>query len=197
MKHILIFGALLLWAPLFAQEEETIFKKATVHGGFGGPIFEVTSMNDQTGMMFGGGGGVIVNDFFIGGFGQGGSFGDYAINNRLYPISMGFGGLWLGYVKPTWKAVHLYMSLKIAGGGVSIAEDDDFEDSIYDEAVFVAQPEVGLEVNFLKWFRVAVACNYRIVSGVQSNNLAGLSNSDFNAMGGTLTLRFGHFYRED
>lgn len=196
MKHILIFGALLLSSSLFSQEEKVLFDRATVHGGFGGPTFELTSMNGQTGMMFGGGGGVILGDFFIGGFGQGGSFGEHQVGNFLYPISMGYGGLWLGYVTPTWKAAHLYSSVKIAGGGVTLSQDDDFDHSIYDEAVFVAQPEIGLEVNLIKWFRVAFTANYRFVSGIQSNNLAGLTNSDFNSVGGTVTLRFGHFYRD-
>jgi hypothetical protein len=108
---------------------------------------------------------------------------------------MGFGGLWLGYVTPTWKTAHLFSSVKIAGGGIAITENRDSGDSIYDEAVFVAQPEIGLEVNLLKWFRIAFTANYRFVSGVQSGNLAGLTNSDFNSVGGTLTFRFGHFYR--
>lgn len=196
MKHALIFFALLYSASLFSQEEEVIFDKARVQGGFGGPTIELTWMNGQSGVMAGGGGGVILNNFFFGGFGQGSSYAEHVINNREYPINFGFGGLWLGYVVPSPKAIHFFSSVKIAGGGVSITEGrEDHGNTLYDEAVFVLQPEAGVEVNLFKWFRIALTGNYRIVSGIQAENLAGLSNSDFNSGGMTLTLRFGKFLR--
>jgi hypothetical protein len=198
MKHALIFFALLCSMQLFSQEEEVVFDKVTVHGGFGGPLVEMTWMNGQSGVMAGGGGGVILNSFFFGGFGQGGSFAEQVINNREYPINFGFGGLWVGYVVPSPKAIHFFSSVKIAGGGVSITEGrDDHGNTLYDDAVFVLQPEAGVEVNLFKWFRIALTGNYRIVSGIQSDNFSGLSNSDFNAGGMTLTLRFGKFLRDE
>ncbi|HRI61068.1 MAG TPA: hypothetical protein PK228_15120 [Saprospiraceae bacterium] len=195
MKYFLIFWMFLAVIPLNAQKEEVVFDKATVHGGFGGPFFELTSMDGQTGVLAGGSGGVIVNNFFFGGFGQGGSFAEHTIAGHLYPIDMGFGGFWMGYVTPTYKAIHFYSSLKIAGGGVSLSFDDNNDNALYDEAIFVVQPEAGIELNLIKWFRIALTGNYRIVSGIQTDQLAGLSNSDFNAAGMTLTLRFGKFYR--
>lgn len=197
MKHILVLLVLLCSMPLFSQEEEVIFDKARVQGGFGGPTIEWTWMNGQSGVMAGGGGGVILNNFFFGGFGQGGSYAEQVINDRQYPINFGFGGLWLGYVVPSPKAIHFFSSLKIAGGGISITEGrEDHGDTLFDEAVFVMQPEAGVEVNMFKWFRIALTANYRIVSGIQPEHLAGLSNSDFNAAGMTLTLRFGKFLRD-
>ena len=196
MKHTLIFFAILFSTALLAQEEQVVFSKASVYGGFGGPLIELTSMNGQTGVMGGGGGGVIVNDFFFGGFGQGGNFAEHVIDNRRYPINFGYGGLWVGYVTPTHKAIHFFSSIKIAGGGISISENrDNNNNSLYEEAVFVAQPEAGVEVNLWKWFRVALTGDYRIVCGIKGNELGGLHNSDFNALGMTLTLRFGKFYR--
>ena len=195
MKHLLFALFFLRSMQLAAQEEEVVFDKVTVHGGFGGPTFELTSVADQTGVMFGGGGGVIVDDFFFGGFGQGSSFAEHAIAGRLYPMDFGFGGLWVGYVKPAHKAVHLFTSVKIAGGGISLI-DGSQDNSLYEEAVFVLQPEAGVELNLWKWFRIALTANYRIVSGVEPENLAGLHNSDFSAGGMTLTLRFGKFYRD-
>ncbi|MBV6441121.1 MAG: hypothetical protein DYG98_26125 [Haliscomenobacteraceae bacterium CHB4] len=198
MRHLLFAFLILFFSPLRAQEEEVVFDKAVVHGGFGGPLIELSGMADQSGVMVGGGGGVIVNDFFFGGFGQGGSFAEHAIVGQLYPINFGYGGLWVGYVKPTHKALHFFSGVKIAGGSISIAESrDDFEDSLFDETVFVLQPEVGVEVNLWKWFRIALTGNLRVVSGIQPHNLAGLKNSDFNSGGMALTLRFGKFYRNE
>ncbi len=198
MKKLILPIAILFSLHLHGQEEETVFNKTRVHGGFGAPIVEYTSMDDQAGVLVGGGGAIIIDDFFFGGFGQGGSFAEHVVGGREYPLNFGYGGLWLGYVKPTVKAIHFFSSVKIAGGSISISEDrDDFEDTLYDETVFVVQPEAGVELNLFKWFRIALTGNYRIVSGIQSKNLGGLSNKDFNSGGMTLTLRFGKFYREN
>lgn len=195
MNKLLAFFIMLLSAPLIAQEE-VIFDKVTVHGGFGGLIIEMTSMDDQSGVMVGGGGGIIINSFFLGGFGQGGSFAEHIVDGQEYPINFGYGGLWLGYVVPSQKAIHFFSSLKIAGGGISLTEDrSDNANALFNETVFVAQPEAGIEVNMFKWFRIALTGNYRVVSGIQPKKLAGLNNRDFNAGGMALTLRFGKFYR--
>jgi hypothetical protein len=196
MKHLLVASLLLASLTLSAQEEEVVFDHVTVHGGFGGPIIELTNINGKTGVMGGGGGGVIVNDFFFGGFGQGGGFGEQMIDGRLYPIDLGYGGLWMGYVKPTYKAFHFYSSLKIAGGEVNLTDPFNNGVTVYDETVFVVQPEAGIELNLISWFRIALTANYRIVSGIDSQSLWNLSNSDFTAGGMALTLRFGKFYRD-
>lgn len=196
MKQTLMFFTFLSAIPLFAQEEEVVFDKVTVHGGFGGPIVELTSMNDQTGAMAGGGGGVIVDKFFLGGFGQGSTYAEHIIDDRLYPINFGFGGGWFGFVTPTQKAIHFYSSLKIAGGEITLTDKrGEGATTLNRETVFVVQPEAGVELNLFKWFRIALAGNYRLVSGIQAENLAGLRNHDFNSGGMTLTLRFGKFYR--
>lgn len=193
-KTLFLFA--FLFPALLKGQEEVIFDHVIVHGGFGGPFIEMTSMDDQSGVMVGGGGGVILNSFFIGGFGQGGSFAEHATDTRLYPINFGYGGLWIGFVTPSHKAFHFYSSLKIAGGGISLTEGrGDNANTVYDEAVFVVQPEVGVEVNMFRWFRIALTGNYRVVSGIQPGDLAGLDNRDFNAGGMALTFRFGKFYR--
>lgn len=196
MKYALLFWFFLLSFALFAQDEEVLFNKVIVQGGFGGPIFELTNIDNQTGMMFGGGGGVILNDFFIGGFGQGGSFAEHTVDSRLYPLNMGYGGLWLGYVRPTWKAVHLFADLKVAGGSISLSQSRDDEASeVFDDNIFVVQPGAGAEVNVFGWFRVALTAHYRLVSGISNGHTFGLGNADFNAPAMALTLRFGGFYR--
>lgn len=198
MKYLLVLWLALLSIPLLAQkEDEVIFNRVSVQGGFGGPIFELTNMDNQTGGLFGGGGGIILNDFFFGGFGEAGSFADYSVDNQAFPINMAYGGLWVGFVKPTRKILHFYSSLKIAGGGITLSEDRDHLDkSLYDETIFVVQPEAGLEANLFTWCRLALTANYRLVNGIQSRNLAGLRNRDFNAPGAALTLRFGRFSRQ-
>lgn len=197
MKNIIILFALFFAFNANGQEEEVLFGEARVHGGFGSPLVDLTNINGTFGAMAGGGGAVIVGDFFFGGFGQGGSFGDHVVNNRTYPIDMGYGGLWIGYVRPTWKSFHFYSSLRIAGGGITLNENrEDNDEPVFEETVFVLQPEVGIEFNLARWFRIALTGNYRLVAGIQPYNLGDMRNEDFNSFGAGITLRFGRFYKE-
>ncbi len=199
MKNTIFYFLQLIPCLLLAQNEQILFDHVHVHGGFGGPVAELTSVNSQAGMFGGGGGAVILNDFFIGGFGQGGDFADYAgSDGRRYSVDFNFGGVWLGFVKPTVKTVHFYSSLKIGGGGIDLNPDrDEAGFSQFSESVFVIQPEVGVEVNLFRWFRIALTGSYRAVGGIQSKNLDGMTNNDFNAPSMALTFRFGKFYRPE
>lgn len=199
MKKAMLFLLYLIPVLLFAQKEQVLFDRVRVRGGFGAPIAELTSVNNQAGVFAGGGGAVILNDFFIGGFGQGGDFAEHtSANGRLYPVNFSYGGLWLGYVHPTLKVVHFFGSLKIGGGAADINLDrDNTAHPLFSETVFVIQPEAGVEVNLFRWFRLALTGNYRVVSGIQPKNLDGLTSGDFSSAGMALTFRFGKFYRAD
>ena len=69
MKKVL-FTALLsiIGLTAFAQHE-TLFGRARVVGGFGGPIMEWGLGNDLN-TSVGGGGGVVIDNFFLGGYGH-------------------------------------------------------------------------------------------------------------------------------
>ncbi|MCB0529577.1 MAG: hypothetical protein KDC65_13935 [Saprospiraceae bacterium] len=195
MKYI-VFGIIFMFSSSLYAQEEVLFDRVIVHGGFGGPIIELSDLHNQSGVWAGGGGGVIVNDLFFGFFGQGSDFAEHIIDGKEYPLEFAYGGLWLGFVRPTHKVVHFTGGLKIGGGGISIKDNrEDQADPLYKETVFVAQPEVGVELNLFKWFRIALTGGYRFVSGVQQQNLAGLNNRDFNSGTLALTLRFGKFYK--
>ena len=141
----LIFGFILFAGTAFAQQQqETLLKKENLRGGFGGPIFSWSNTNGQTGYGAGGGGGVVFDRLFVGVFGMGETFDNPKIGTTN--LAMGYGGLWLGYTFPSHKLLHLYTSLKIAGGSVGTTdfeEDWDFQDQ-WNDVTFVAVPEAGL-----------------------------------------------------
>lgn len=197
MHTKLIFFPLLFAfsVPLFAQEQETVFRSARLTGGFGGPIFSLSHTNGQTGYGAGGGGGLVFNQVFVGLFGMGETFGPIRYNREQ--LALGYGGLWLGYTVPTNKLAHFYGSVKIAGGSVGTTDwhdDWDFErnDWPYD-AVFVAVPEAGIELNMARWFRISGTAGYRFVGGFEGWENFG--RTDLNAPVFALTLRFGCFQR--
>jgi hypothetical protein len=74
-------------------------------------------------------------------------------------------------------------------GGIDIEIDD--EGFTRNDNIFVVTPEVGVEVNVFRWFKIAGTVGYRAVTGV--NSISGQSNEDFSGMAGTLTFRFGGF----
>jgi hypothetical protein len=203
---LMILGCLSLTAqdtqmePSFKPKpkEQTLFNhsKITRWGGFGAPFFSNVQIGDYRGYASGGGGGVVMNNFFLGFYGQGESYGVFrpsSSNNR--ELSIGHGGLWMGYVVPSHKALHLYSSLKLGGGGIAyydIFDNNNFDFVDVESPLFLAMPEVGLEINVFRWFRLSVSAGYRLMTAFD-DDLPGFSKSDLNRPFGTVTMRFGGF----
>lgn len=173
-------------------QHETLFSNARVVGGFGGPITEWGLGNDLR-TSYGGGGGIVIGGAFIGGYGMGSvNLADILDGNDIDNIELGHGGFWLGYTYQPYKLVHLFFSAKIGWGGVNINTNnfDPFNRSRTDQ-VFVLTPELGLELNVFKWFRIAGAVGYRWVNG--ANGRGQYTNETFSGGVATMTMRFGWF----
>lgn len=179
--------------PQQPPQQETLFKHAHLRGGFGGPIFSWSKTNGQLGYGAGGGGGVVFDRCFVGFFGMGETFDNPLVGNKH--LALGYGGLWLGYTIPSHKLLHLYASVKLAGGtaGTAYFNDEwDWEDQWHD-ITFVAIPEAGLELNIARWMRLSGSVGYRFVEGFDGWENYG--KRDLNAATYNITLRFGKFGR--
>ncbi|HMX41605.1 MAG TPA: hypothetical protein PK971_03975 [Saprospiraceae bacterium] len=189
---LLVFLLALAACPLFAQQpEQTLFRRDRLRGGFGGPIFTCGLSSERNSYGAGGGGGLVFDRVFVGLFGMGDVFDVPKIGRDQF--ALGYGGLWLGYVFPSHKVIHLYTSAKVGGGTVGYTDFDDhwdFEDH-WNDAVLVMTPEAGLELNITRWFRLSGSVGYRWVNGFEGNTL--VSKNDLNAPYTALTLRFGWF----
>ena len=75
MKKYLVLIVLIssfLWASAQNDDFKTIFGNKELRiSGFGGPIMSFTSLDGKFAHMMGGGGGIMIGDFFIGGYGMG------------------------------------------------------------------------------------------------------------------------------
>ncbi len=190
MKKIILSLSFSLLAIALMAQHETLFGNARVVGGFGAPIIEFGIGNDLN-TSIGGGGGVVINNFFLGGYGMGGLDFDRLVDDELTEIEVGHGGFWLGSTFKPHKILHLYGSARIGWGAVSIPVDDpDFEFNDLDK-IFVLTPELGVELNVTKWFRVAASGGYRWVTG--TNEAFGYNDEDFSGAIATLSFRFGWF----
>ena len=101
----------------FGQERmSTLLDGNGTKGAFGSPFLEGSSINGQFSAYIGGGGAVIYDGFFLGGYGIGNSFAETTVDEESYEIKFKQGGLWLGYAVKDYKMVHTYTSLRIGWG---------------------------------------------------------------------------------
>lgn len=178
---------------VFSQDGEykTIFDRTDFKiSGFGGPCMSFTSLDGEFAHMMGGGGGIMLGDFFFGGYGMG-MTNNVNINGN--DLDFGHGGLWFGYSFLANKAIH--PSIHVQTGWGSIEEDIPYTShvlDIIDDKVFVLVPTVEMEFNFTKFFRVSLGASYRTVYGSEESNF-GLKDSDLASPSAFLGFKFGWF----
>lgn len=192
MKRMMILALLGGFSLVLNAQHETLFGNARVVGGFGGPIIEWGLGNDLN-TSVGGGGALVIDNFFIGGYGMGSiDFESLIDDEDIEEIELGHGGFWLGYTLAPHRLIHLYASGRIGWGGVGIdvSPGSSFPRDV--DNIFVLTPELGLELNIAKWFRVAGTVGYRYVDGV-NENLGFYKEDTFNGYLANLTFRFGWF----
>jgi hypothetical protein len=185
-------------AKLKAQENDdfqTVFSGG-IHriSGFGGPIYNYTIVNNKFTLLTGGGGGVLLNDFFIGGYGMGSTTGINYYNKALntnQDLSISYGGLWAGYSHHAKQAIHIAFFLETGWGNIKSPIDlMNNESYTINDRIFVVDPEIELEVNIARFFRISLGVNYRIVGGLDNNSL---SFANASGPGANLMFKFGWF----
>ncbi len=190
MKSWIILAVMMLSIGTMFAQQETLFKHVRVRGAFGGPITEY-SINNDFNTSVGGGGAVVLNNFFIGGYGMASAdFNKLYEDGDLKVLDIGHGGFWLGGTFMSRKLVHVYSSVRLGWGAINIELDDTVPYQDLDK-IFVATPEIGIEMNITTWFHIAGTVGYRATTGVNEN--LGYNNDDFSGMIGAVTLRFGWF----
>jgi hypothetical protein len=193
-KGIPLLAVAVLLSFQLAAQTQTLFDNAEVRGAFGGPFVEVSEINAQTGVSVGGGGALVINNFFVGGYGMGTQFPTVQIEQFQDYIDFGHGGFWLGYTATPYKLLHVYSDVKIGWGKARIKEtrDADDEEAFYTDPFFTVLPQLGIELNVADFFKIGFTGGYRFVTGI--NELpGGLSDDRFSSPIGTITFRFGGF----
>jgi len=190
-----VLACLLLSTPVCAQE--TLISGDVDFGGYGGPFLQLTSINEQFGVLVGGGGGVIIDHTIsIGGAGYG-LANDVTEENapasRPY-LDVGYGGVFIQYIHRSDDLIHFTGGFLIGGGGVgyrrSTSVDGSDVGSQMNDAFFVLEPGVESVLNVTRYFRVAVGGGYRYVAGIET---PGLSNSDIAGPVLKVMFNFGSF----
>jgi hypothetical protein len=189
-KIILLLFGLSVAAALDAQHE-SLFGRSRVVGAFGAPIVEVGFRNNLN-TSIGGGGGLVINNLFLGAYGLGSlDFRELLETGQADRLEIGHGGLWLGFTVNPHSLIHLYGSGRIGWGAVNVSfRDNAFRYREIDK-IFVATPEIGLELNITRWLRASGAIGYRHVQGV--SGASNYTNEDFSGTVATFAVRIGWF----
>jgi len=202
MKKITLLGIILLISfSVWSQDKEyktlVDFDRARLSGQ-GGPFMQFTAVDGDFAHMMGGGGAILVGDFWFGGYGLGLTntvyvdrrepeyANDYATGDKL---SIGHGGFWMGYSLFGDRAIHATISTLIGWGEIGTSDEYNYDTGLSD-GVFVVCPTLELELNLTQFFRLGVGASYNLYSFV---DLPGYSSSDFSAPGGFLSFKFGWF----
>jgi len=194
MKRAILLGFILTVAcTLFAQDREyrTLLDNHELRiSGLGGPFMQFTSVAGEFGHMMGGGGAIMLNDFYFGGYGLGltNAVPDY-VGGHGDRLTLGHGGFWIGYSLFGEKPIHLSISSLIGWGEFGITQYDGY-DPYYRDKIFVVAPTVEVELNLTRYFRIGAGATYNIYSFV---DMEGYSSSDLSSPGGFLSFKFGWF----
>ncbi|MBN1924656.1 MAG: hypothetical protein JW798_02365 [Prolixibacteraceae bacterium] len=173
------------------NEVKTVMNSITIHriSGFGGPTMSYSTINGEFAFLTGGGGGIIINNFFLGGYGEGVS-NSYSIGNEnsLRNFEFGHGGFWLGYELFPKMMIHPVISSRIGWGSIkgSHSKIGDIVDP-----VFVLVPTVSVELNLTRFFKMNLGAEYRRTFNV--NNIPDMNDNDFSSFGVYMNFIFGWF----
>ena len=211
-RATLLLVLLLLSAFAFAQESEpelkTLFGNGKItHGGYGALSVGYSSIDSRNTLLVGGRGAWLINHRIGIGFSGTGFLSETSFDETLnsrYQLAGGYGGLFFEYIVNPSQPIHVSFPLTIGAGAATYVRNNgvfsnDFgfyreEDS---DAFFVIEPGIELEMNMLKFMRMAVGVSYRYTSNVnleysENNTLIGPAGM-LRGINAGITLKFGKF----
>ncbi|MDG2451202.1 MAG: hypothetical protein P8M34_16265 [Saprospiraceae bacterium] len=164
----------------FGQSEETLFAQGKVRftGLWGGAYNAYTTYNDEFNYNGGGFFTFEINHNFL--FGWTGYGTDLTLTDGR-AAQIGGSDFLLGYTPNSHQVIHPIFYLQAGGGKLEVTNE-------VDDRVFILQPNVGLEMNVLQWFRIGVEAGYRFVNNVNVNTL---EYADLSSPVIGLRLKFG------
>ena len=191
MKHLyLSFSLFCLCFSLSAQQ--TLFNRSSFQiGGFGAPIIEFSDLNGNFGVSVGGGGGIMLDHFFIGAYGLGSTHNILEdIDADRYEVTLAHGGLWLGYDFSPHRLIHVTSSIRGGYGVLIFGLEDDFSYYDSEDEILAFTPEIGIELNVNRFMKIGTTFGYRWVEDVDT---APYSSDAFDSYVGSFVIKFGAF----
>lgn len=215
MKTKLLLAAIMaigFMAFTFGQERttediQTIFgndDNKISHGGYGAFSVGYTQIDGQDVMTLGGRAGWVIdhhvtlglagtafmNSIYIDGYWDNPEEGYYLVG--------GYGGFFIEPIIAPNFPVHVSFPVMIGGGGIALNDytwhDYDWEDEYYEpyewDSYFIVEPGVEIELNVVRFFRVAFGASYRYTSNM---HIANVPKDMMNGFSGNVTFKLGVF----
>lgn len=161
----------------------------------GGPVVEFSGVHQNFGFSSGGAGAILLNQkLFFGGYGLrlapviGKDVTVDGVDYNNLEIDFNHGGIWLGYIHNYKKLVHMGGSVKFGWGSIELA--DGRLTVPYVDNVLVITPQVDVEVNITRWFKINAGGGYRFVTSINEDVF---QTNDFNSPTLTIGLMVGWF----
>lgn len=214
MKTLLsLLMTMLFTVAIYAQEEnknpqeyKTLFGNDKIsHGAYGGLSINYSQIDGKDAVLVGARGAWIINHNLALGFGGYGFANDlqyertYGYDQKEnYFLTGGYGGLLIEPIIAAKSPVHVSVPILIGAGGISYvttywSDYDNRYDYAYSEdadAFFVIEPGLEIELNLVKFMRVAFGGYYRYTSDV---NLYNTKKDVLHGFSTGVTFKFGKF----
>ena len=183
---------------IFGQSEHKIS-----HGGYGAITVGYTQIDGEDVMTLGGRAGWVIDHHVTIGL-AGTAFMNSIYIDGYWPdrdgyyLSGGYGGFFVEPVIAPFFPVHVSFPIMIGGGGLVLNEntwhdynwDYDYYEPYDWDSYFVFEPGIEIELNVVRFFRVAFGANYRFTSNM---HMAYVPKDMMNGFGANMTLKFGKF----
>ncbi len=190
-----------------SNEFNTLLGDNISHGGYGAFSIGYSKIGNYNSFVGGGKGAWIINHSIgIGLAGHGfitEQLTEILPDENYSFITGGYGGFLIEPIFYAKKTFHFSAPIIIGGGAVTYINerqmnDPGFYPTIFD-SFFIFEPGIELELNMVKFFRVALGLSYRITSDIDlSTEIAGeniviLDKKDLNQLVVKLAFKFGKF----
>ena len=190
MKTILITIACCWCTILYAQEINTLLGNgsAQISGAYGVASQKFSSIDKQFANFIGGYGGVHFNHKWMIGAGAYTLLNGRTIHFENDPNTnrqLTYIGLITEYIHHSQRAFHL--TGNILAGAAIMGEQKKLETNgsytLSSRGRFVIEPSLNVEVNLVRWFRVATGVSYRFIANEKA----------YSAPAANISLKFGKF----
>jgi hypothetical protein len=188
------------------NEFQTLFGDRNVtHGGYGAVTFNYSQIDGKDALLMGARGAWVIGHSFALGIAGYGFMNDYSFNQNLpgggknVNLTGGYGGLLMEPIIFGKFPVHVSIPILIGGGGIAYTSTwnpypydyEDFDLYVEDATGYlVIEPGLEVEINVVRFFRVALGGYYRYTSTI---TLYDTPEDVLNGWSAGITLKFGKF----
>jgi len=173
--------------------DRTLISGQTEVGGFIAPTARYFDFKDEAGILAGGRVAMVVNHVFSIGMGGYGTAKKPAHEDLagLDNIEIAYGGLFLEYTLKPHSVLHVSLPVLVGAGRTAFAGDYVDPETGDDSDTFVViEPELVLEFNVTRNWRIDLGVGYRHVNG---SGFAEITDEDQSGTNWVLAMKFGAF----